>query len=289
MHPHFRKLYFGNMTWIAPLLILLFCGMLPWLTLVVLSIAEWDDSGHFVKWFTINGYNTLLKSHRLATLRIILCRSLFVTLINICIAVPVAFAVVRLIGKRARLFYLMGITVPFCVSDVTRAFAWQLILDRHGLINRVILCLGFLNRPIDWFLYSEFGVTLALIAATLPFALFPIVLVASTIPETVWAASEDLGTTRFREFYRLAIPLFLPGVVIGALASFVSATSSVCEATMLGGPAQMSIGKMLSQLEGARQMGAIYAMASSTLVAAIIIVGLLVYLRSRQITGRLGS
>jgi ABC-type spermidine/putrescine transport system permease subunit I len=135
---------------------------------------------------------------------------------------------------------------------------------------------------VDWFIYDEFGLTVALVAATLPFALFPTVIVGSSISETIWHASSDLGAKHHQEFFRIALPLMLPGVALGAVASFVVSTSSVCEAAFLGGPGQMTVGKVVSELEGARQLSTICALGTTNLCAVGFLMFILIQVMHKQ-------
>src|SRR6202043_3858230 len=106
--------------------------------------------------------------------------------------------IVRSVPNWLRNLFLVGLTLPFFSSDVTRAFAWREMLGGHGVVNSALRF--FHISPPDWIVFSEFGVTLALLSSTAPFAIFPIVIRLGTVRNSIWLASDDLGIGLIREF-----------------------------------------------------------------------------------------
>lgn len=275
--------FFGRLPLLVPLSAIAVFGVLPCLLIIVQSFALWNDYGRIVAWGSFDGYATILQGHRLVVLTRILKRSFLVAGVDLLVAIPIAYALTRVISGRRRLIYLALLTIPFCTSDITRAFAWRMILGTPGLVNKALIACGILSNPVSWLMFSEFGVVLAIVAATLPFGIFPILTVGVNIPQTVWLASEDLGATRFREFWVVAVPLLLPGIITGGIASFVVAAASASEIVMLGGTSQSSLARVVQELESASKLDAIFALGSLMLgISAMAIFVSLMYSRGLQ-------
>ena len=254
--------YFGNLPYLVPLVFLFVFGLMPWVIVVIQSFSTMDDAGHFHLLASGSGhsYQEILAGYRLAVLGQILLRGVTVASIDVLLAIPVAFLVVRLVPGWLRTLLIVGLTLPFFSSDVTRAFAWREMLGGHGFINNAR---AFLHLPpLDWIIFSEFGITLALVSSTAPFAIFPIVIRLATIRPSIWLASDDLGVGPFREFLSVAAPLARPGILFGWIATFVVTIGASAEIAMLEGTNQLSLAKMISDLESARKVPEVFALCT---------------------------
>ncbi len=253
--------YFGNFAYVIPLVFLALFGFAPWLVVVIHSFSTMDEMGHFQVWTSgAQHYKEILTGYRLAVLGQILRRGLTVATIDILLGVPVAFLIVRSLPRWLRSILIVGLTLPFFSSDVTRAFAWREMLGGHGVINNTLESLHL--APLDWLVFSEFGVTLALLSSTVPFAIFPIVIRLATIRQSIWLAADDLGIGPLREFVSVAAPLAWPGMVFGWIASFVVTIGASAEIAMLQGTNEISLTKMISDLESARKVPEVFALCT---------------------------
>jgi spermidine/putrescine transport system permease protein len=252
--------YFGNVPYFLPLAFLFAFGLAPWLIVVIQSFSKMDDMGHFQLLASGHSYKEMLQGYRLAVLSQIFRRGLTVATIDVLVAIPVAFLVVRSVPNWLRNLLIVGLTLPFFSSDVTRAFAWREMLGGHGFINNARAFLHL--QPLDWIIFSEFGITLALVSSTAPFAIFPIIIRLKTIRQSIWLAADDLGIGPLREFLSVAVPLAKPGLVFGWIASFVVTIGASAEIAMLEGTSQMSLAKMISDLESARKIPEVFALCT---------------------------
>jgi len=252
--------YFGNIPYWIPIAFLFAFGFAPWIVIVIQSFSTMDDAGHFRLLTSGQSYYEILAGYRLAVLGQILRRGLFVATLDISLAIPVAFLVVRLVPNWLRNLMIVGLTLPFFSSDVTRAFAWREMLGGHGFVNNTLAALHL--PPIDWIIFSEFGVTIALVSSTAPFAIFPIIIRLATIRPSIWLAADDLGIGAFREFVFVAAPLSLPGILFGWIASFVVTIGASAEIAMLQGTSQLSLSKMIADLESAREIPEVFALCT---------------------------
>jgi len=264
--------YFGRWAYLTPGLFLVLVGALPFFLLVLKSFSTFTDAGTFAAVWSFEGYKDILQPHRLSILWRIARRALIVSTLDLSMAVPAAYLLARSVKPFLRAFGLFCFTVPFLASDVSRAFSWTLILGQNGLINNCLLKLHVLDQPLHFLMFSEFSVILALVSASLPFAVFPLFIRFSTIPSNVWLACDDLGISRPRELFSIAMPLSLGAAFLSWLASAVVAFGSAAEAEMLGGVRRADIVRMISDLEAARKLPAVFALSTIFVCILMLIV-----------------
>jgi putative spermidine/putrescine transport system permease protein len=156
--------------------------------------------------------------------------------------------VALLSGRRRAALLIALFTIPFFTSGLVRAFAWRLVLGRTGLVNDALMRIGVVDAPLEWLLFSDFAVVLGMVAAYLPFAIVPIVLVFGRIEPSVIRASQDLGASFWATFRRIVLPLIMPGIVAGFLFVFVVAIGTSTEVQLLGGAGNSSISIMINDV-----------------------------------------
>jgi ABC-type spermidine/putrescine transport system permease subunit I len=149
--------------------------------------------------------------------------------------------------RRAAILLVL-FTIPFFTSALIRSFAWRLVLGRTGIVNHTLLALGIVDQPVEWLLFSDFAVLIGMIAAYLPFAVVPMVLVLARIEPSVIRASQDLGAGFWTTLRRIVLPLAMPGVIAGFLFVFVVALGTSTEIQLLGGAADSSISIMINDV-----------------------------------------
>jgi putrescine transport system permease protein len=230
--------------------------LLPALVVLAISFAEprigappftpplsWGDGGvqfdvtldNYLRLFTDRLYaDAFLSSIRIAAV------SAFITLL---IAYPMAYAIARA-GERARPSLLMLVVLPFWTSFLIRVYAWTGLLNSNGLINTVLLKLGVIDRPLP-LLHTEFAVHLGIVYSYLPFMVLPIYGVLERMDWTLLEAAADLGARPLRAFFRVTLPLSMPGVVAGLLLVFIPALGEFIIPELLGGPDTLMVGRVL--------------------------------------------
>ena len=110
--------------------------------------------------------------------------------------------------------------LPFWSNYLIRTYAWIVLLNREGLINKGLGSLGLIQEPLP-LLYNEFAIVTGLVYNYLPFVVLAIYASISRLNPEVLEASEDLGASAPRTFWRVTLPLTLPGVAAGAVFVFV--------------------------------------------------------------------
>jgi spermidine/putrescine transport system permease protein len=224
-------------SWVVPLFLLVWIGMVI-LPLVILCAYSLFESRSFRTIYTpsLATWITLFDSGRwevaIRTLRI----ALTVTLIELAVGFPFAVWLAKGCRSRSlRAIIISLLTIPFFLDISSRTIVWRAILGQNGLINSVLTGLGWIDRPVDWMLYTEFSVHFGMIAPYFPTMVLPIYLAVSFIDDELIEASSDLGASPFKNLTNIIIPLSLPGVMAGIIFTLGPALAAWVEPGMLGG------------------------------------------------------
>jgi spermidine/putrescine transport system permease protein len=158
-----------------------------------------------------------------------------VTLASLLMAYPLAYLLAFKVARRHKQLLYMAVIIPLWVSYLVRAYAWKIILGRHGILNGLLMAVGITHAPLDVFLYNTAAVVLALTHIYTPFALMPIYAVLESIPISLKEASQDLYGSRWQTFWHVILPLSLPGVMAGCTFAFVLSMGDFIAPQLLGG------------------------------------------------------
>jgi spermidine/putrescine transport system permease protein len=165
------------------------------------------------------------------------------TLIALLIGYPAAYAIARAPRNR-QTGYLVLVMLPFWSNYLIRTYAWIVLLNREGLINRGLGGLGVISEPLP-LLYNEFAIVTGLVYNYLPFVVLAIYASISRLNTEVLEASEDLGAPSWRTFLRVTLPLTLPGVAAGAVFVFVLSVGNFITPDLLGGGRLQMVGNLI--------------------------------------------
>src|SRR4029450_2417662 len=132
---------------------------------------------------------------------------------------------------------LLCVIVPFFLSVLVRNYVWMVLLQRTGLVNRTLLGWGLITQPLD-LMYNELGVLIAMVNMLLPYMIFPVLSALLAIPPELSHASASLGAGALRTFWRVTLPLSLPGVAAGALLVFIVALGFLITPALIPGAKQ---------------------------------------------------
>lgn len=208
--------------------------ILPYVSIVVMSFRDESTRAVYGDGFTIGHYLTIVQDPFIWG---IVWRSirtaLIVTVVTLLLGYPVAYHLARTRSKWASLLYICVIS-PLLVGLVVRTFAWLIILSNGGLANNTLRWAGLIDRPIQ-FLNTPLGVTIALIHVFLPFVILPLLGNLQAINPEVAMAGRSLGASRARTFFKVTLPLSMPGIQAGSILVFVLSISAYVTPAMLGG------------------------------------------------------
>lgn len=168
-----------------------------------------------------------------------------VTLITLLIAFPVAWALAILPRPWSTVVFAI-IVLSMWTNLLTRTFAWMVLLQQTGVINRSLLTLGLIDRPLP-LVNNLVGVTIGMVYIMLPFMILPIVSVMRKIDPAIVQAAALCGATRWQTLHRVLVPLVAPGVAAGGLMVFVMALGYFITPALLGGTANMMLAEFIVQ------------------------------------------
>ena len=210
----------------GPLVIVLVYSFMPPRTF---SMFQAPTLANFVSVVTDSYYISFFWSFALATVTVGL-------LLLVCY--PIAYGMAKLFGKWANLVTVL-VALPLLISENIRLFGWVLILLKNGILDGSLQIMFGLSIPS--LLYTVPAIVLGLVYVYLPFMLFPLVIGLSMVPDSLKEAASDLGATRLQVFREVELPLAMPGILIGAMLTFILSLGSLAESKILGGQAVVMI------------------------------------------------
>jgi spermidine/putrescine transport system permease protein len=173
-----------------------------------------------------------------------------VMLFSLLLGYPLAYYLSFHAGPRKEFLYQLVI-VPLWVSYLVRGYAWKTILGSTGVLNGFLQYLHITQQPVGYFLYSPFAVVLMLTHIYTPFVFLPIYAALEHIPRPLVEASQDLGASPRSTFFRVILPLSVPGLLAGATFAFVLSLGDFLAPLLVGGPSSTMIANIVQSLFGA--------------------------------------
>ncbi|MDG1377279.1 MAG: ABC transporter permease [Yoonia sp.] len=238
--------------------------------------------------FTLNNYREIITEPIYFAL---LKRSLFVsgtvTCVTVLLAFPVAYFVSFHVPAHRKSLWLFLITIPFWTSYLIRVFLWKVILGYNGVVNTGLINLGIIDEPLTFILYNINAVIITLAHAFAPFAILPIFVALEKIDRSLLEASQDLGESKVSTFFRVTLPLSMPGLVAAVLIVFIPTIGDYVTPELMGGAGGKLIANMIQTqflaLNNA-PLGAALAIVAMICVTAVSL--LFVFLNRRYLRGR---
>ncbi|MEM9783088.1 MAG: ABC transporter permease subunit [Pseudomonadota bacterium] len=247
-----------RLTILIPYLWLLAFFLAPFFIVLKISVSEpaiaqppylphWDDLdavwGHLSN---IEFYNyefllsdALYVNSYLNSLRI----ALVSTLVTLLIGYPIAYGIARC-GTAWRTVLLALVILPFWTSFLIRVYAWIGILQTEGLLNTALGAIGLIGEPITFY-PSQFAVHLGIVYSYLPFMVLPLYATLEKLDPALLEASADLGARPATTFWRVTLPLSLPGILAGSFLVLIPAIGEFVIPELLGGSSTQMIGRTL--------------------------------------------
>src|SRR5450432_417851 len=167
----------------------------------------------------------------------------FSTLICLALGYPMAYAIART-SRSTQSILLLVIILPFWTSFLLRVYALEGIIRETGLLNTALLWLGLIDHPLQ-IMRTTFAVYLGIIYSYLPFMVLPLFATLEKLDHSLLEAAADLGSPPWRAFLEVTLPLSIPGIVAGSMLVFIPAIGEFVIPTLLGGPDNLMIGRVL--------------------------------------------
>jgi spermidine/putrescine transport system permease protein len=219
---------------VPPALTMLFLFILPMAIMALFSLRA-GTFGAARQVFTLQHYAEFLSNR---PFQILLGRSTWIafetSLFSVLLAYPVAYYLAFHAGER-RLTLMAVLLVPAFTSYLLRILAWKLMLSSGGLINTVLLALGLIRESQPILLYTPAAVIITLVYSWIPFVALPIFAALGRIDPSLLEAAADLGCPPWRAFFRVTLPLSMPGVMAGFFIVFIPTLGEWVTPLLVGG------------------------------------------------------
>ncbi len=234
---HFRKMTYPYVLWIAimiivPMLLILFYAFTVDGNSVNKIVFSFEN---FVNFFKDKVFlEVLWKSFRVA---------LITTLICLVLGYIPAYYIAKC-SEGVKIKWVLLITFPTWINMLVRTYAWIGILQKDGIINRLLNAVGLASKEM---MYTEFAVVLGMVYNFLPFMILQIYTSLTKMDNSLIEAAADLGANRVQRFLHVTLPLSVPGVISGITLVFLPAVSSFCIPKLLGGGQYMLVGNLIEK------------------------------------------
>jgi spermidine/putrescine transport system permease protein len=223
---------------------LLLFGFVPLGIMLYFSFLSDVPLGNREVYFTWENYGRFFSRGFYSQLTLdSLLMGLYTTLGCLLLGYPLAYALAKSVSGRWQTALFLLVIVPFWSSSLVRLYAWIVVLGKGGIINYTLGLLGWTGATSILFTYP--AIILGLVHAYLPYMVLTIYVALDRIDDRLLEAAASLGARPWRTFWRVILPLSLPGVLSGVILVFIPAIGSFVEPRLLGGPAGTLLGTVI--------------------------------------------
>ncbi|MDO6728957.1 ABC transporter permease [Marinovum sp. 2_MG-2023] len=168
--------------------------------------------------------------------------ALIITLLTVLLGYPLAFYMAHASDKMAN-FLMVFVLLPFWTSLLVRTTAWIALLQTNGVVNSTLMALGLADEPLEM-LYTQFSTVIAMTHILLPFMVLPLYSVMRGIDQSYMRAALSMGSKPLGAWYKIYLPMSLPGLSAGALLVFIISVGYYITPALVGG----TDGQMISNI-----------------------------------------
>ncbi len=201
--------------------------------------------------------------------------ALITTAVSIAIAYPLAYIIAYRIPERWQRFAVILAVLPFWTSYVIRSYSWLLILSERGIINGALIGFGIIDEPLEMG-YNRGATVLGFVHFFAMLLTLTIYANLVQIKKSYRLAAADLGASPVQVFFRITLPLSLPGVAVGAFLTFVIAIGDYITPQILGGGQELLLPQAI-MLQVSRAADFPMASAMSMTLMVVVTVTYLVF------------
>jgi putative spermidine/putrescine transport system permease protein len=225
-----------------------------------MAMSQWGSVSNWAKLFDVFGLFVLVDT---------LWLGVQVTFICFVLGFALAWLFVRLPSNLQPLVIFI-IMLPLLTSVVVRTFAWIVILGKQGIVNNLLLELGWISNPAK-LLYTRSGLVIALANVQLPLMVLPLITALQRIEGNLSDASASLGASEWYTFKRVIVPLALPGIIAGCLLTFSAAITAFISQSLIGGGQMLFMPMYLYQQVSALSNFPFAAVISITFLVTVVL------------------
>ena len=220
----------------------LLLGVLPLLYVCLMSIMTRPSYGGVEFTVSFNGYKALFEKAYLVAIWNSVRMSLVSTVIILLVSYPMAYMLSRC-SRRVASNLIILMMIPYFTNSLIRLYSYITLFNTKGILTGILTRLG-MTWSAD-FLYSESALVLGLVYVCIPYAVLPMYSSIERLDKALLEASYDLGAGRVKTFFRITLPMTMPGVYAAAIISFVPSIGNYFVADVLGGSKTLLIGNLI--------------------------------------------
>ncbi|AUY24946.1 MAG: spermidine/putrescine ABC transporter permease PotB [Mixta calida] len=256
---------------------------LPNLMIIATSFLTRDDANFVRMALTFDNYTRLLDPLYATVLLHSLNMALIATLCCLLLGYPFAWCLTKL-PTRIRPVMLFLLIVPFWTNSLIRIYGLKIFLSTRGWLNEFLLWLGVIDKPFR-IMYTSEAVVLGLVYILLPFMVMPLYSSLEKLDKPCLEAARDLGASKLQTFWRIILPLTMPGIVAGCLLVLLPAMGLFFVADLMGGAKNLLIGNVIkSQFLNIRDWP--FGAATSIVLTLVMGLMLLFYWRAARMLNK---
>jgi spermidine/putrescine transport system permease protein len=235
------------------------------------------DGYNVVFQFNFNNYRNILNTTYMEIYANSFIIAFFTTVICILLGYPFAFIMAKADKKKKTIMIIM-LMVPFWTNSLIRLNGWKTILGKTGLLNSILLHIGFIDQPIE-ILYTRGAVLLGMVYTLIPYMILPLFASIDKLDDSLLEASNDLGGNKVKTFLHVTLPLTFAGVFSGSIMIFIPSLGYFFVSDIMGGGKSQLIGNLIeNQFKAANNWP--FGASLSMLLIFLILVIVTVYKKS---------
>ncbi len=193
--------------------------------------------------FTLANIISITTAEHAKALWLALLLSLIATVLCLLLAYPLAMILCNM-GVNQHSFIVLIFILPMWMNFLLRTMAWQTLLEKTGVINSI---LNFLHLPALKIINTPYAIVLGMVYNFLPFMVLPIYNALSKIDRNIIHAAKDLGANNVQVFFKITLPLSVPGIISGITMVFIPALTTFVISKLLGGSKILLIGNVIEE------------------------------------------
>ena len=228
---------------------------------------------NYIRLFQPTYLRVFLRSWIIATICTVAC---------LCIAYPFSYVIAQMRSARAKGLLMLLVIVPFWTSSLIRSYAIVAMIKTRGIVNAFLLWTGLIHEPLQ-LMYTDTATLIGLIYTLLPLMILPLYVSIDKLDKRLIDAARDLGANKTQIFFKVLMPLTLPGILSGSILVFLPAMTIFYIPDLLGGAKTILLGNIIqNQFLAARD----WPMGATVSVALTLLISLCLFLYSRQFKKR---
>ena len=245
----------------------------PMCFILGISMMTKDPLGGYIESISFSGYSKIASAGNLRVFGVSAWVAFLTTVICVFLGYPFAYIISRA-SKRMKGTLIMLIMLPFWTNSLIRTYGIMTIIRDNGILNNLLRALGVIEQPLQ-LLYTDGAVLLGMVYTLFPFMVLPLYSSLEKLDGSLLEAASDLGAPPVRAFFRVTLPLTVPGIFAGSIQVFIPTLGYFFISDMLGGGKTIYIGNLIkNQFYTARDWPFACALSMALIALTIILLKL---------------